>query len=272
VKFAICNELFEGWDWARTCARAAQIGYGGIEIAPFTLAPRITEVTPAQRAAVRRAAADAGIAVVGLHWLLAKTEGLHVAHPEDPIRLGTVEYLKELARACAEMGGELMVMGSPAQRTPVAGQSWADAFERCADTFRRVMPEAGACGVRICIEPLTPKDTSFLNTADEGARMVAAVGHPNFVLHLDTRAMLAEGPPVPQIIRRHAGRAGHFHANDSNMLGPGMGPTDFGPIFAALRDAGYDRWVSVEVFDFSPGAEAIATRSLETMRRCAAAR
>lgn len=272
MKFAMCNELFEGWDVARTFERLAEIGYDGVELAPFTLAPSITQVSAARRAEVRRAAEGAGISVMGLHWLLAKTQGLHVGHPEEAVRLRTVEYLKELVRACRQMGGELMVMGSPQQRNPVAGQSWEDAFARTADTFARVMTEAASNQVKICMEHLTRKETTFINTAEESRKLVEKVGHPNFVIHLDVKAMLGQGdPPVTEIIRRYGREAGHFHANDSNLLGPGMGETDFLPIFRALKEVGYDRWVSVEAFDVTPGAETIAIQSLETMKRCRAA-
>ena len=80
------------------------------------------------------------------------------------------------------------------------------------------------------------------------------MNHPNFKLHMDVKAQSGEiGTTVPELIRRHAQSAGHFHAQDVNLRGPGMGNVDFGPIMNALVDSGYDRWVSVEVFDFSPG-------------------
>jgi sugar phosphate isomerase/epimerase len=88
------------------------------------------------------------------------------------------------------------------------------------------------------------------------------------VLHLDVKAMSSETTPVTELIRRHAARAGHFHANDVNLRGPGFGDVDFVPIFKALQAAGYDRWVSVEVFDYSPDPETIAKQSVEYMKEC----
>src|SRR4029450_2863301 len=123
-------------------------------------------------------------------------------------------------------------------------------------------------GVWRCLEPLAPAETDFINTAEEGARLMEAVGHPRFVLHLDVKAMSSEATPVPEIIRRYIPRAGHFHANDPNRRGPGFGQVAFVPISQALKASGYDRWVSVEVFDYTPDPETIASRSVEYMRNC----
>ncbi len=271
MRYAICNETFEGWDHARACRFVAGLGYQGLELAPFTLAPRITDVTPEQRRTLRRQAEDCGLEILGLHWLLAKTEGLHLTSPDEAVRRRTADYLVELARCCRDLGGTVLVFGSPAQRRVPAGHTRSQAADFAVDTFRRAAPGIGDADVRLCLEPLAPAEADFLNTCSEAVELLGRIDHPNFDLHLDVKAMSSEERPVPETIRRHAARTGHFHANDPNRRGPGFGATDFVPIFAALKEVGYSGWVSVEVFDYSPDPETIARESLRYMRECESA-
>ena len=122
-RYAICNETFGEQPLDEACDLAAECGYGGIEIAPFTLASLATDISAAQRGEIRRTIARAGLDCVGLHWLLAKTEGFHVAHPEAAVRSHTVEYLGDLARLCHDLGGRVLVFGSPKQRSLLPGVS-----------------------------------------------------------------------------------------------------------------------------------------------------
>jgi sugar phosphate isomerase/epimerase len=267
MKFAICQELFEGWDWARQCRFAAETGYTGLEVAPFTLAPRITDVSADRRRELRQIAADNGVAICGLHWLLAKTEGFHLTTANAAVRAATTEYLIELGRACGDLGGTVMVFGSPMQRNLEPGMSRTQAYANAAEVFRRAMSALADCGVMICMEPLTPKETDFCNTCADAAELIAMVDHPSFQLHQDVKAMLSEPNSIPELIAEHAAVTKHFHVNDTNLLGPGMGETDYHPIFCALATSGYDGWVSVEVFDYRPGAERIARESMTYMKK-----
>lgn len=269
MKFAICQELFEGWDWKKQCQFIAQTGYTGIEVAPFTLAKRITDVSADQRRELRKMAEDHGLAIIGLHWLLAKTEGLHLTTADAAVRTATAVYIAELGKACADMGGTVLVFGSPGQRNLEAGTSREQALDRAAEVFRQAVPVFADRGVKLCMEPLTPKETNFINSCDEAAELIGRVDHPAFMLHQDVKAMLGEPrpQPLPELIQKYARLTGHFHVNDSNLLGPGMGPTDYTPILKALVDSGYPGWVSVEVFDYSRGAEKIARDSLHYMQK-----
>lgn len=266
MKFAICQELFVDWEWERQCRFIAETGYTGIELAPFTLAPRITDVSAERRRELRTIAESHGLTICGLHWLLAKTEGLHLTTPDSSVRRATARYLIDLGNACADLGGTLMVFGSPLQRNLIEGTTREQAMERAAEVYREAMPILADRGVKIVMEPLTPKETNFINTCAEAVELMSLVDHPNFVLHQDVKAMLSEATPIPELIARYAKVTGHFHVNDDNLLGPGMGRTDYHPIFEALLRTGYDGWVSVEVFDYSPGAEHIARESMRYMR------
>jgi sugar phosphate isomerase/epimerase len=270
MRYAICNETFEGWDHERVCRFVAGLGYQGLELAPFTLAPRITDVSADRRRTLRRQAEEQALRIIGLHWLLAKTEGLCLTSPDKPVRRRTADYLVELARCCRDLGGELLVFGSPAQRRIPAGKSREQAAEFALDTFRLAAPGIADAGVKLCLEPLAAPEADFINTCAEALALLDRLNHPNFVLHLDVKAMAADEAPAPELIRRHARHTGHFHANDANRRGPGFGDTDFAPIFRALRDVDYRGWVSVEVFDYTPDPETIARESLRYMRECEA--
>lgn len=267
MKFAICQELFEKWTWSRQCEFISLSGYQGIELAPFTLASRITEVGPRERQELRQQAEDFGLTICGLHWLLAKTEGFHLTTNDRAVLQATTSYLIELGQACADLGGTVMVFGSPAQRNVQPGVTREQAYENAADVFRRALPAFADRGVKIAMEPLTPTETNFVNTCAEAVELIERVGHPALVLHQDVKAMLSESIPIPELIRQYKAITGHFHVNDSNLLGPGMGQTDYRPIVAALLETGYSGWVSVEVFDYQPGAELIARQSIDYMRR-----
>ena len=269
MNYAICNETFAGWEHPRVCEYVAALGYTGLEVAPFTLAPLITDVTAAKRTELRRDAEKAGVRLIGLHWLLAKTSGFQLTSPDPAVRQATAAYLAELARCAADLGGDILVLGSPAQRKVPDGHTRGDAARLAADTLTRCLPALEQADVMLCLEPLTPNETDFLNTAAEAVELMAHLGdHPNVKLHLDVKAMTAEPRTAGDTLREYAKWLYHVHANDPNMRGPGFGDTDFRPILAALKETGYRGWVSVEVFDYSPDPETIATASLRYLRGC----
>src|SRR5207253_1686696 len=106
-RFAICNETFGDWSWDRTCAFVAETGYQGIEIAPFTFAESVTDVSAAQRRETARVAADQGLEIAGLHWLLASPKGLHIHTRDEALRRRTVEYLRALVHFAGDVGAKV---------------------------------------------------------------------------------------------------------------------------------------------------------------------
>ena len=161
-----------------------------------------------------------------------------------------------------------MVFGSPFQRNLLPGVTPQQAADFAVEVFRSVTDTFAEQQVVLCLEPLTPKETDFINTCDDAMEIIRRVDHPTVMLHQDVKAMLgAETASIPSLIHRHKNFCKHFHVNDTNLLGPGMGETDYHPILKALIESGYDGWVSVEVFDYKPGAQHIAVQSIEYMKR-----
>ncbi len=267
MKFAICNETFDGWAHEDALSCAAELGYTGIEVAPFTLHPDVRQITPERRACFRRLAESHGLEILGLHWLLARTEGLHLTSPSPDVRARTAEYVIELIRFCSDLGGRIMVFGSPKQRDLREGATFAQGLDRAAEVFRRVMPATESAGVTIAFEPLARTETNFINTAAQGVALIERVTHPNFRLHLDVKAMSDEGRPVPDIIHECKNHIAHFHANDPNARGPGTSGLDHAPFAAALREIGYKGWVCVEVFHYKPDPREIASAAMDYLKR-----
>jgi sugar phosphate isomerase/epimerase len=267
VRFAICNELFEGRSLEDTFRTVRDLGYDGIELAPFTLAPTITDLSPERRLAIRTLAAQYGLPITGLHWLLARVPGVHLTSPNPAIRAVTRSYLLELVRACADLGGSYLVFGSPKQRDVLPGVDREAAWAWSRETFQAVGRLAAERGVTFCLEPLAPSDTNLFSTAAEAARMVDDVDLPAFRLMLDVKAMSSESVSIPEIIAAQRERFVYFHANDRNLREPGSGDVDFAPIFQALRQVGYDGWMSIEVFVYKPDPVGIARRGLEYLRQ-----
>ena len=216
---------------------------------------------------MREAAARNQVEIVGIHWVLVKPEGLHINHPDKSLRDRTEKYSCDLVDFCADLGGRVMVVGSPKQRNVLPGVSREQAWDWAAATFNNAVARAEQREVTICFEPLAPAETNFINTAAEALQFVQRVPSPRFKIILDVKAMCSETKSIPQIIRESWPHFAHFHANDRNLKGPGFGDLDFKPIAVALQAVGYRGFVSVEVFSFEEGAEVIARRSLEYLQR-----
>ncbi len=266
IKFGICSEIFEGWEMEKAMQYAKDVGYDGIEIAPFTIAQYVTEISAEKRAEIRSSAEKVGIEITGIHWVLVKAEGMYMTHPDAEVRNKTADYFVELVKFCDDLGGKRIIVGSPYQRNLMEGVSYEQAWDWAVEVFKPAVSLAAEKGIVICFEPLAPAETNFINTAEEAVRFAKQFSSEGISVILDVKAMSSESKTVPEVIKATGKDCAYFHANDANLKGPGFGDVDFVPIATALKEVDYDGYVSVEVFKFEEGAEVIASKSIEYLR------
>ncbi len=267
MRIALCNEVLQPMPFARQCEYAAALGYDGLEVAPGTLSPEPARMGAAERAAVRRAASDAGIVIVGLHYLLSTPKGLSITSPDDAVRARTVDTMRALVELCADFGGSYLVHGSKREVAP--GETREIATARARDCFAAVAPVAQSFGMRYCVEALSSDTTPVINTIAEAAAIVDSVANPALRTMIDcNHAGRMEGQTLEQVMDRWlpTGKIGHIQINDINRRGPGQGPARFTPVFAALRRHGYCGEVSVEPLEYSPDGPGAAARAIGYVR------
>jgi len=269
MKLSLCNEVIRDLDFPAQCAFAAEVGYDGLELAPFTLEDNPHLMSARRRARVRKAAADAGISITGLHWLLVTPSGLTLNGRDEAARQRTVDVMRRLVDLCADLGGEVLVHGSPAQRTVADDDDPEAAWERARDSFAAIAEKAEAAGVTYCVEALARRETNFINTIAEAVTMVEAVGSSALRTMIDcSAAWQTEEESIPALIERWvpAGTIRHVQVNDANRQGPGQGDVTFADVLAALHRVGYDGVVAVEPFDYRPDGPACAARAIGYLR------
>jgi sugar phosphate isomerase/epimerase len=274
MRIALCNEVLAGMPLQRQCEYAAALGYDGLEIAPFTLSDSPEKISSADAAKIRAVVEASGLVVTGLHWLLVKPEGLSLTDPDADVRARTIEAMIRLTALCAELGGAILVHGSPKQRNITPGESHATALSRLRDGLVQVAAAAADAGVVYCIEPLSRRETELVNTIAEAAALVRSIDHPHLRTMIDCSAAgLTETDPIPSLIDRWlpTGLIAHLQVNDPNRRGPGQGQMKFAPVLAALKRHNYTGTIAVEPFDYSPDGPGVAAFSAGYLRGLAEA-
>jgi sugar phosphate isomerase/epimerase len=260
---AICNEAFEKFRFAHACRAIRKSGYEGIEIAPFTLAEDPSTISAAQRREYRSTIASEGLRFVGLHWLMVSPKGLHVTTPDAALRARSWQHIRNLVDLCADLGpGGVMVFGSPNQRSTTGGLGREQATRHYVEGLAAVAPHAAGRGVTILVEALPKGQCDVVQTLDEAASIVREIDSPSVRTMFDTHNAVDETEPHAVLLDRHYDLIRHVHVNEMDGKHCGAGSYDFKPILNVLQRRGFPGWVSLEAFDFTPGAEKLAGDSL----------
>jgi len=132
----------------------------------------------------------------------------------------------------------------------------AQHFKSVVKNLKKLARYAEQRKIELCIEPLNRFETDFLNTVDQGLKLIKAVGSKYVKLHLDTFHMNIEEKNQAAAIIKAGKHLGHFHACGTDRGIPGEDSLDWKPIVAALKKVGYKGDVVIE--SFTPDVKVIA--------------
>lgn len=264
---AICNEVFQNWPFHDACKAIRAAGYTGIEIAPFTLAENPATITAAQRRQYRAIISSEGLRFAGLHWLMVAPKGLHVTTPDAALRQRGWQHIRDLIDLCADLGdGGVMVFGSPKQRCTVDGSTVAEAKARFQEGLAAMAGHAMQRRVTLLVEALPADQCDVVQSLEEAVEIVRNIASPAIRTMFDTHNAVDEREPHAVLVDRYFEYIRHVHVNEMDGRHPGTGTYDFKPVFEVLKRRNYSGWVSLEAFDFTPGAERIASETIDYLK------
>jgi sugar phosphate isomerase/epimerase len=188
--------------------------------------------------------------------------GLHLVNPDAAERAKACEYIAHLIDLGAQFGAPVII-GS--MQGSIAGDvSRAQALGWIREALNELAPRAKAGGVELLFEPLNRYETNVINCLADGVALIRSLATDNVALLADLFHLNIEESSVPAAIRESKGYIGYVHLADSNRRPAGLGHIDFGEIIAALRDIGYDGYVSAEALPYPDPDRAAA----QTMTAC----
>jgi len=222
--------------------RIKEAGFDGVEIPIFHAAGF-------EAAAARRAIEDAGLECTACSALMS---GSSLITEDASVRERTMGQMRDLIAAAAEAGARLLAgpMYSPVGYLPGRRRT-ADEWKRAVEAWRELADTLAAHQVALAIEPLNRFETYFLNTAEDAARLCDEIAHPNVGILFDTFHANIEEKSIGAGLRICGRHLRHVHTCENDRGTPGSGHVEWSEVFGALRELGYDAWLTIESFGFN---------------------
>ncbi len=266
-RLAICSETFAGSTFGEACKAARRTGYDGIEIEPAHLGQDPAALSGVQRREIKSLMDQEHLFCPGLHSFLKAPAGLHLTTPDRAIRKKSWDYFARLIDLAADLTARpVMVFGSSKQRAAIEGATPAEAIQRLTEGLSALAPHAAQRRVTILVEPLAPNLCNVINTLEEAIGVVRAVNSPAVETMFDCHNTAGEKKPLDALIREYLPHIRHVHLNEMDGRRPGSANFPFELVLRTFKEAGYQGWLSVEVFDFKPDGEKVARLSGEYLR------
>jgi sugar phosphate isomerase/epimerase len=238
---------------------AAELGYTGIEI-------HLREDEPLDTGRVRDVATELGVRFSALvTGRLCTQGGVNLIDDRPYIVEAALKGMRAYINRAAELKTDLIIGWIKGRIPDGAGHS--PYLDRLAVNLTALCSEAAEREVKVFVEVINRYETNIFTTAAETLEFIGSRDIPNCFVHLDTFHMNIEETNACAAIRAAGKLLGYFHAADNTRRYPGSGTLDFAPVFSALKEIGYQGFVSVECLPWPDGKTA-AERAIGHLKTC----
>jgi D-psicose/D-tagatose/L-ribulose 3-epimerase len=222
--------------------RVKNWGFDGVEVPLF----RPSEFAAAD---IRRGVEENGLECTVCSVLV---DGLSLVSDDADVRRKTLAHMKEAVKASAEAGASVIAgpLYCPVGYLPGRRRT-LDEWKRAVEGHQALGDTLASHAVTIAIEPLNRFETFFLNTAADAARLSAEINHPNVGILFDTFHANIEEKDIGAGYRTVGKHLKHVHTCENDRGIPGSGHVEWTGVFRALREIGYDGWLTIESFGFA---------------------
>ncbi len=245
-------------DLPGSCRMAKAIGFDAVEIFP----PGPDAVDPKELRSILDGEGLSLAAVgTGAGWVKHR---LHLTLPDASNRLKARDFIRSIIDFAGPLGAPAII-GSMQGRSG-DGVDAATARAYLAEALEDLGDHAKQHGVPLIYEPLNRYETNMVNTVEAGVTLLESLSTSNIVLLADLFHMNIEEQDIAGALRHGKSHIGHVHFVDSNRRPAGCGHLDYGPIVSALKQIGYDGFLSAEALPF-PDPDEAARRTIAEFRR-----
>lgn len=271
MKLAFSSNAFRKYSIEQTIEILAGIGYDGIELmcdVPHAWPPDLTD---ARIRSIKDALRRNKLRLSNLNaFMMCAIGDFHHPswiEPDPAYRRKRIEH----TRACVELAAKLGAKNLSTEPGGPVPKGWSR--KKAMDAFYRglaqVEPLARKHHVKVLVEP---EPGLLIETSEQFDEFIAAVDSPWIGLNCDLGHFEVVGERPQDVVRKFGRRIEHVHLEDIRNrthfhLPPGEGQINLRAVMDALKEIGYDGWVTIELYPFQQKAPEVARRSFEYIRR-----
>ncbi len=276
MKLAFSTNAYLRFSFAEAVGRLAAIGYAGVEIMADVPHAWPAFMLEEQKQGLRDALAKNNLAISNINSFMMhaiddrRQRYWHPSwiEPDPNYRAVRIDHTMRALTLARELGAKCITTEPGGPLEP--GQSWSAALKLFVEMLKPVIAHAEKEGVLLLIEP---EPGLLIETADQFLELMRHIDSPAVGLNFDIGHSYCVGDEPATTIPRLAKYIRHFHLEDiaatrvHHHLVPGEGAIDFGATFRAIRQIGYDGWVTIELYPYVDDPDAAARTALERVKK-----